>query len=831
MIPLWFFALLRFAVELSFWSAATFTTRDVVLYPTIGCTAEETLALSAALSLDEVLSADMYPSTSDTAPHLQLAHYFEALAEWQRAEDEQQMLLPGWGTKSPVAHDVLLYPIIGGTAEEFVALEAALGAEHAQIAPMHDTLRLQAALESDPILMKHLSNRRRRDRRRQGSSSSSSSSSSSADENGAGDDDATLAAQSRAVVNPVDPSPHEDRVDAYFRYAAQADQRTVYLWTFSYTDLEGHAKPLDFTHASFAEAVLNCYELSSKVVIQWSVFREVHPSSKSEREQHTHYHMIVETERPARWAEMAKRLRDSHNIYASAATSSARRSYWAAFAYLFTPSPKKPKEDLDHKYLLSVGHDDPPQPLVNKRSGVRRLQPLEIFKTIVEHNLDCLDKLFAFAARQHHAGDDAWLNHCIRSPEKNLKEQIGKTLRLTTAEARMRREQMSHMEVLEAALDANCICQGHAIPGWEMILTRNGFDVAEYCASMRKLFLEGGGKALNHLYVGEPNSGKTGLTKPLLALFGSYTFLKPQVGTSFALQGLVGAQAVIWNDFRWPHPPLAWGDLLNMLDNEPFNVGVPKVDGDTDVRWNVDGKANVMAVITTNSEIVYITDKALNPVETKAFADRFGMVLHFKLALEKPDRRYRHWMKCTRCYAEWILRKQTVPETPEGKRGRTGPGPNSADRVADNAGSSCPRLPLPPAFPDLHDPDDAPQMDESWLDEPHGDESQGTNQDAAFNDPTQSQAAPVHDAGQGAHVGQGSVPLPDPQSTEPVRAMNLFLSKSGVQPEITETEIATQTWQCRISALGVAATCTATSKKAAKKEAASAFLKALSGLA
>ncbi len=43
-----------------------------------------------------------------------------------------------------------------------------------------------------------------------------------------------------------------------------------------------------------------------------------------------------------------------------------------------------------------------------------------------------------------------------------------------------------------------------------------------------------------------------------------------QVGTSFALQGLIDAKAVIWNDFRWPHPPLAWGDLLNMLDNEPL---------------------------------------------------------------------------------------------------------------------------------------------------------------------------------------------------------------------------------------------------------------------
>ena len=98
----------------------------------------------------------------------------------------------------------------------------------------------------------------------------------------------------------------------------------------------------------------------------------------------------------------------------------------------------------------------------------------------------------------------------------------------------------------------------------------------------------GGGKGLNHFYIGEPNSGKTALTRPLLALFGKYAFVKPQVQTSFALQGLTGAQAVIWNDFRWPHPPLAWGDLLNMLDNEPFKVAVPKNDGEVDYTWNTE---------------------------------------------------------------------------------------------------------------------------------------------------------------------------------------------------------------------------------------------------
>jgi hypothetical protein len=66
------------------------------------------------------------------------------------------------------------------------------------------------------------------------------------------------------------------------------------------------------------------------------------------------------------------------------------------------------------------------------------------------------------------------------------------------------------------------------------------------------------------------SSGKTGLTKPLAAVFGDAHMPVPQTCTSFGLLPLIDKKAIIWNDFRWPHPALGWGDLLNLLDNEPF---------------------------------------------------------------------------------------------------------------------------------------------------------------------------------------------------------------------------------------------------------------------
>ena len=121
------------------------------------------------------------------------------------------------------------------------------------------------------------------------------------------------------------------------------------------------------------------------------------------------------------------------------------------------------------------------------------------------------------------------------------------------------------------------------------------------------------------------------------ALFDSYTMLKPQVNTSFALQSLIGKKAVVWNDFRWPHPPLAWADMLNMLDNESFQIAVPKTDGAIDYEWNRSGKENVICVLTSNDPIVYVSGNVVNKLETSAWNERFGTMLHFSGHIDQPD--------------------------------------------------------------------------------------------------------------------------------------------------------------------------------------------------
>ena len=81
-------------------------------------------------------------------------------------------------------------------------------------------------------------------------------------------------------------------------------------------------------------------------------------------------------------------------------------------------------------------------------------------------------------------------------------------------------------------------------------------------------------------------------------------------------------------------PQLAWADMLNMLDNESFQVAVPKTDGAVDNEWNRSGKeAKRTCVFTSNDPIVYVSGNVVNKLETSAWNERFGTMLHFQVTL------------------------------------------------------------------------------------------------------------------------------------------------------------------------------------------------------
>ena len=188
------------------------------------------------------------------------------------------------------------------------------------------------------------------------------------------------------------------------------------------TAIEGRASPDQFSRQSFADALLASYENTGRVLSQWSVFLEVHPLSRALTENNIHFHALVETTSACRWAEIAHYLRTHYKVYAHVGTCSARQSYWSGFAYLYAPSAKKTKDDIDEAPLLSPGHDTPPQQVLSRREGIRRLQGTELFEAILKHSLQTAIEFYAFAARQYHAGDRSWLQWCMTKGEAKVKE-------------------------------------------------------------------------------------------------------------------------------------------------------------------------------------------------------------------------------------------------------------------------------------------------------------------------------------------------------------------------------------------------------------------------
>ena len=86
-----------------------------------------------------------------------------------------------------------------------------------------------------------------------------------------------------------------------------------------------------------------------------------------------------------------------------------------------------------------------------------------------------------------------------------------------------------------------------------------------------------------------------------------------------------------------------------------------------------DGSEGVIAMLTANVEVVYVVDHAVDQIRTDAWKERFGPnIYRFNARLPKPDRRYKVWLRCTRCYAQWVFAhgaggagpSQAAPEPP-----------------------------------------------------------------------------------------------------------------------------------------------------------------------
>lgn len=243
----------------------------------------------------------------------------------------------------------------------------------------------------------------------------------------------------------------------------------------------------------------------------------------------------------------------------------------------------------------------------------------------------------------------------MRMGPKTLSEKLSTVWSIHDAPRLLAMKQKTHLDFLQDALAVDCECSGRARNLWEGILEEQGIPKLPYRRSLFRLFAEGGGRSVNHMYSGAPNSGKSFLTLSIPKIFPGMTFMKPEDGGgSHPLSGLEKCRAVVFNDWRWPSKGISWQEYLNVFNNESFRIAKPKVDRSTDYTWNSTGSESVVCFVTTNHAPVYLRGGAVDPVETKALMSRFCHY-EFPHSLKNADTQAVKFGACAPCYARWVL--------------------------------------------------------------------------------------------------------------------------------------------------------------------------------
>ena len=128
-------------------------------------------------------------------------------------------------------------------------------------------------------------------------------------------------------------------------------------------------------------------------------------------------------------------------------------------------------------------------------------------------------------------------------------EAIQEGWEMEEAEEKLKRKQMTRMEILQKAREGPCIanCNGEWLEVAEDTLARNNLTGGSFQSAVRKLLEKGRGKYRHILIVGSANCGKTFLLNPLNVIYN--TFTNPTTG-NFAWVGAESAEVLFLNDFR-----------------------------------------------------------------------------------------------------------------------------------------------------------------------------------------------------------------------------------------------------------------------------------------
>ena len=413
--------------------------------------------------------------------------------------------------------------------------------------------------------------------------------------------------------------------------------RTVYLITYSQANLERVPKREDFA-SLVVEAFTSTCDIDG-IISHWACSLEPHQNGGS------HYHMAIKLKQARRWISVRRWLHNRHGINVN--FSNVHNNYYSAWKY----ATKQDKE-----YVHSSNHPDlstnkTTKATGNKKKGKsksKRLSVYDVSQLAVKKGIKTRLGLLALANEQKKEGKVDLAQFIANRGPKVVAEALSVGWELEEAEAKMARQRLSRLEILERCLEEQCSegCEGEWLTMAESVLANNGVTCVSFASAVKELLDKGRGKYKNIMITGPANCGKTFLLNPLNEVYR--TFTNPAT-TSFAWVGAESAEVIFLNDFRWSPQVLPWHNMLLLLEGQTVHLPAPKSHFAKDIIFDND----TPIFCTGKQEIILVKGGNIDERESEMMRVRWHV---FRFNYQIPESEQRSVAQCKHCFAELILK-------------------------------------------------------------------------------------------------------------------------------------------------------------------------------
>ncbi len=408
--------------------------------------------------------------------------------------------------------------------------------------------------------------------------------------------------------------------------------RKVYLVTYSRANVKR------FDRQSFAAVVVSAFQVTGLVdVKQWACSMEEHKDGGK------HFHLAILLGKQRRWKKVKEHIGKTHGI---SVHFSGHKCYFTAYKYA---------KKYDKHFVCSPGHPkkiQPPKTLrassakKRRKAKATRYTNKDVADLILNENVRSRLELMALAKdTKQRKGDALLYDFLLAKSEKAVSELIETVWAIETAEENIERARQSRMDILNNALNADCVCNGEWRECAEEILQLNHMDAGKFKNAFVDLLEKGRGKGRNILITGPANCGKTFILDPLRIIYKC--FVNPATCT-YALMGVETAEVIIFNDFRFNPIIIPWADLLLLLEGQPMHLSTPKTHFAKDIVLESD----TPVFCTSKGPILYVKGGSIDDRESEMMRVRWRHIeFRHQIEIEKQ----KCIQPCAYCFSHFLL--------------------------------------------------------------------------------------------------------------------------------------------------------------------------------